>query len=278
MICDSHQHFWRPSRGDYYWMNDNPAVDVLRRDFLPGDLAPLRAATGVTHSVLVQAAPTVAETRFLLELADTDDSVVGVVGWIDFENPEDRATLEDFAQHPKFVGVRPMIQDLPDPEWMHRADIQWAFDALVELDIAFDALGFPIHIDPFERLFDRHPDLRVVIDHGMKPEIRDRAYDDWAAGMQRLAEKTAACCKISGLLTEALPGDDAAVLRPYIDHLLQSFGAERCMWGSDWPVLTLVSDYARWFDMARSIVPAADTEAVFGATANRFYRLGIQVG
>jgi L-fuconolactonase len=163
-----------------------------------------------------------------------------------------------------------MIQDIPDPDWMHRPDIRWAFDAIIDLDLTFDALGFPIHLDNFLRLFDRHPAMRVVVDHCMKPQIRDRAFDQWAPGIARIAAETPAFCKLSGLATEAAPGWTLEDLRPYADHVLAAFGPDRVMWGSDWPVLTLNGDYRGWWDAAHAL---ADAPQVFGQTAAAFYRI-----
>ena len=273
-MIDAHQHYWRVARGDYGWMEDNPAVEPIRRDFGPEDLAPKRAACGIESTVLVQAAPTVAETRWLLELAEGEDSVAGVVGWVDFESEDAAGELDALAAHGKFLGVRPMIQDLPDPEWMHREDVRRTFDAVLERDLAFDALGFPVHLEPFARLFEARSTLRAVIDHGMKPRIAAREIDEWARGIERIADATPVLCKLSGLLTEAAPGDGAEELRPYVEHLVSAFGPERLMWGSDWPVLTLAGDYRGWFETARALVPAAAHGAVFEGTARAFYRLG----
>ena len=277
MTIDAHQHYWNPARGDYGWMpKDDPVLD---RPYAPADLAPALARRGVARTVLVQAAPTVAETEYLLGLADATDTVAGVVGWVDFERAEDRATLARLARHPRFLGVRPMIQDIADDGWMHRDAVQWAYGALCDLDLTFDALGFPRHLDPFLRLFRRYPALRVVIDHGMKPAIRDHdaaAFAAWAEGMARLAGETAAVCKLSGLVTEAGPGWTVETLRPYVEHLLACFGPSRLMWGSDWPVCRLRAEYGDWFDAAQALtagLPPEDRAAVFGRTAAAFYRL-----
>jgi len=272
-MIDAHQHFWRPARGDYGWMEGNDAVAPIRRDIGPEELVPLAAGCGIRRTVLVQAAPTVAESEWLLALAATTELVAGVVGWVDLEAPDAGASLDTLARHPKLLGVRPMIQDLPDPEWMHRDGVRRGLGALAERDLTFDTLGFPLHLDPFARLFDAHPGLRTVIDHGMKPRIAAREIDAWAQGMRRIAEGTPVCCKLSGLLNEAAPGDGIEALRPYVEHLIDCFGPDRLMWGSDWPVLELVSDYRTWFDMARALVPEAMHEAVFEGTATAFYRL-----
>ncbi len=273
-VIDAHHHYWRVERGDYGWMQGNDAVAAIARDFLPPQLDDALAACDVTQTVLVQAAPTVEESDFLLEIADNTPHVAKVVGWIDFEDKASRAQLDRLSAHPAFAGVRPMIQDISDPEWMHGDGQRWAFKALIERDLAFDALGKPVHLDAFDRLFQRYPELRVVIDHGMKPAIGAREFDQWAVGMARIASTTNVCCKVSGLLTEAADGDGLEVLQPYVDHLIEVFGADRLMWGSDWPVLNLASDYVAWCQMARALVPEAAHEAVFHTTAARFYRIG----
>lgn len=278
---DAHQHYWDPARGDYGWMpKDDP---VLARPYGPADLAPEREAVGVTHTVLVQAAPTVAETDYMLATAASEPSVAGVVGWIDFDDPAERKALDRLAAEPKFLGVRPMIQDLPDPDWMLRPGIAWAFDALVERDLTFDALGYPLHLENFHRLLTRGPDLRVVIDHCMKPRLRDygadpAGFDAWAAGMARLARDTGAFCKLSGLVTEAAADWNVDGLRPAATHVLEVFGPERVMWGSDWPVCRLRAEYGEWHAAALGLTEAlgdADRAMVFGGTANAFYRLGL---
>lgn len=274
MLIDAHQHFWSLARGDYDWMYSGEALAPLRRDLLPADLEPHRQAFGIDRTVLVQAAPTLAETHYMLGLADATDWIAKVVGWIDFEDRGDLTALQNLARHPKFSGIRPMIQDIRDVDWMLREDIAWAFDALVDLDLTFDALGLPIHIDNFLRLFARYPTLRVVVDHCMKPAIRDRAFDAWAAGMTRIAAETPAYCKLSGLATEAAADWRIETLRPYADHVLRAFGSERVMWGSDWPVLELNGSYARWRRTAERLVSNRDKHAaVFGASAARFYRI-----
>jgi len=248
-------------------------VAPIAKSFGPKDMAPHLARAGVFKTVLVQAAPTVAETEYMLGLADATDHVAKVVGWMDFENRDDLQHLARLAKHPKFSGVRPMIQDLPDPEWMHRADVQWAFDAIIDLDLTFDALGFPIHLDPFFRLFERYPKMRTVIDHCMKPAIRDRAFEPWATKMAKIARETKVFCKLSGLATEAKLGWTNETLQPYVAHVLEVFGAERVMWGSDWPVLELNGSYESWFEGAKALVSEAQKPAIFAGSAQRFYRI-----
>jgi len=276
MIFDAHQHYWHPARGDYGWMPvDDP---VLARVYGPADLAPDLAAAGVARTILVQAAPTVAETEYMLGIADATPSVAGVVGWVDFGDPASRAVLERLAAHPKFLGVRPMIQDIADDRWMLRDDVQWVYPALVDLDLTFDALGFPRHLPVFAELLARHPKMRVVIDHAMKPQIAAGldGFEDWAEGMALLAAQTSACVKLSGLVTEASEQWSLDDLRPYVDHLIACFGPSRMMWGSDWPVVRLRGEYGDWLAAAQALTGGLDKAAqaeVFGGTAARFYRV-----
>ena len=277
MKIDSHQHFWNPARGDYDWMpKGDPVLDLVYR---PTDLTATLARHQIDGTVLVQAAATVAETEYMLGLADASDFIKGVVGWVDFENPADVKVLERLKSHPKFKGVRPMIQDIPDDNWMLRADVQWGYSALADLDLTFDALGFPRHLANFLTILKRYPKLRVVIDHCMKPQIRDHNaanFTFWAEGMARLAGETGACVKFSALITEANPDWSVDALRPYVDHILHVFGPERIMWGSDWPVCRLRAEYDGWLSAAQSLtahLPPDAQECVYGRTAEQFYRL-----
>ena len=279
MRIDAHQHFWNPARGDYFWMpKDDP---LLARAYGPEDLGRHLKHHGIGRTVLVQAAATVHETEYMLGIADATPCVAGVVGWIDFEKPSDRAHLKRLAEHPKFRGVRPMIQDIPDDDWMLREDVQWGFRAVADLGLTFDALGFPRHLANFLTILKRHPDMRVVIDHCMKPQIRahsDESFAHWADGMARIAGETAAYCKFSALVTEANPGWTVDDLRPYAEHVLSVFGPERVMWGSDWPVCQLRASYDEWWAAARALTSHLDAQAerrVFGGTAEEFYGLGL---
>jgi L-fuconolactonase len=274
---DAHQHFWNPARGDYHWMpKDHP---VLGKAYGPHDIVPLIEACGITKTILVQAAQSIGETEYLLGIADATPSVMAVVGWIDFENREHLRQLQRLANHPKFAGVRPMIQDIADDNWMLRADVQWGFSALADLGLTFDALGFPRHLSNFQTIFERYPQLHVVVDHCMKPQVGKHGAEDagfafWAAGMARIAQDTGAFCKLSGLVTEAGDGWTVDTLRPYAAHVLSIFGAERVMWGSDWPVCLLQASYAQWHDAALELCGAlceADKAKVFGETALAFY-------
>jgi L-fuconolactonase len=272
---DSHQHFWSLSRNDYSWLT--PALEPLYRDFLPADLAPLLTSTHVDRTVLVQAAPTVSETRYLLSLARSCEFVAGVVGWVDMAGGVEAIDeLGDLARDAKFVGIRPMLQDLSNPAWITRSTLAPVTQALVERELCFDALVKPQHLPYLLQFLERHPELRVVVDHGAKPDIANMAWQPWAVGIAEVAEHTGAYCKISGLITEAAPSQHYDDLAPYLDHLLDVFGPGRLMWGSDWPVLNLAGDYTGWHRAAGawlSRLSKGERAGIEGKNAARFYRL-----
>jgi L-fucono-1,5-lactonase len=279
---DAHQHFWRLARGDYGWIT--PALGPIYRDFGPGDLAPLLAGAGIGETILVQAAPTAAETRYLLHTARATTFVAGVVGWLDMTADDAPAALARLAEDEYLLGVRPMIHDIPDPGWMLASALAPAFRTLVELDLVFDALVRPAHLANLRTLLGRVPDLRVVIDHGAKPDIARwtrarQAPDDaaaWQATMADLARSPRVACKLSGLATEAGPRWQADHLRPYVDHLLACFGPDRLLWGSDWPVVDLAGGYGAWWTATGACLDGVDAgarEQILGLTAARVYGL-----
>lgn len=274
---DSHQHFWRLERGDYDWLT--PEFEALHRDFGPADLAPHLDAAGIRKTVLVQAAPTVAETQYLLQLADQNDFIAGVVGWVDMDlGHESVADLIRFAEHDKFLGVRPMIQDVDDPKWMLDPTLEPVFRSLVDLNLRFDALVKPLHLPYLADLLARYPELKVVIDHGAKPDIAAYQWEPWSTAIANIASTTNAFCKLSGLVTETDPGQAIEEIWPYCEHLLENFGANRLMWGSDWPVLNLRSNYEEWHSAIAdwlATLPVEDRDAIAGHTAIGFYGLRI---
>ena len=279
MQIDAHHHFWNPARGDYGWMPEDNAT--LNRTYNPTDLAPHLAANGIEATILVQAAPTIAESEYMLGIADATPHVAAVTGWVNFENPAHQAELDRLAGHPKFCAVRPMIQDIPDDDWMLRDDVQWGFKAITDLGLRFEALGFPRHLKNFQTIFTQHPEMKVVINHCMKPKIAAHnaiQFKAWADGMSQLANETAAFCKFSALITEADANWQIEDLRPYAEHVIGAFGAERVMWGSDWPVCLLRGEYADWRAAAQVLTAGctdAEQAAIYGGTANRFYDLGM---
>lgn len=277
---DAHQHFWRLDRGDYGWLTAERGP--IYRDFGPDDLAPWLARAGVTETVLIQAAPTEAETRFLLATARATGFVAGVVGWVDMAAPDAPDRIAALAEDPLLRGIRPMIHDLPDPDWMLDRALGPAFEALVRLDLAFDALVRPRHLANLRVLLDRHPDLRAVIDHGAKPDIARWSHSReaaraWADAMAGLARGSSALCKLSGLVTEAGAAWQPADLRPYVEHLLECFGPDRLVWGSDWPVVDLAGGYGAWWDATQACLASLrpdDRARVLGLNAARLYGLG----
>jgi L-fuconolactonase len=273
MRIDAHQHFWHLERGDYAWLTpaEHPAIC---RDFGPDDLAPLLEGAGVERTVLVQAAPTVAETDYLLGIAAATPFVAGVVGWADFEAPDAPAVIEALARDPNLVGLRPMLQDLADDAWITRATIAPALDAMQALNLRLDALVKPRHLSHLARLLAARPDLAVVIDHGAKPDIASAVLADWAPAIRAIARDTGACCKLSGLVTEAGPAWRLDTLRPFCDVLIEAFVPARLMWGSDWPVVNEAGGYAAWRSAAEALTGACsadDRDLIFGGAAEAFY-------
>ncbi|SAK77374.1 hydrolase [Caballeronia catudaia] len=274
---DAHQHYWDPARGDYGWLT--PELKPLYRVFGPADLAPLREATNIKRTVVVQAAPTIDETRYLLDLARADDSIAGVVGWVPLDSIDAVSIIDEFAHEPKFKAVRPMLQDLPDDTWIERAPREEAIERLTDLDLAFDALIFARHVPSIVKFVGRYPKLRIVIDHGAKPPIRDGAegWQPWADGIAQLAALPQKLhCKLSGLATESKENWTDETLEPYVAHLLEHFGPRRLMWGSDWPVLNLNGSYRNWHATAKRLtlhLENVDQDAIFGGNARQFYRL-----
>jgi L-fuconolactonase len=279
MRIDAHQHFWRLSAPYCSWPTESEKA--IHRDFLPADLEPLLAAHGIAGTVLVQAAPDMDETLFLLDLADAHDFIRGVVGWIDMESPRARINLRRLAAHPLFKGIRPMLQSIADPLWVldHRFDD--VFELMVELGLSFDALVEPRHLEALRVLAGRHTALSIIIDHGAKPQIRDglsarHGFAGWAPSMSLFADQPNVACKLSGLLTEARPGATLDQLRPYLDHLFEVFGSERLMWGSDWPVVELAAPYSAWASLCDAWLSGhseTDRARILGGTARRIYRI-----
>lgn len=277
MIIDAHQHFWKVSRGDYFWMTDD--VATIRRDILPADLERFAPSLGIAGTVLVQAAPTVAETAFLLKLAAGSTLVRGVVGWVDFEAPDLAPTLDRLQRNPKLKGIRPMLQDIEQTDWILRPPVLRGLERVQDAGLRFDALIQPRHLDVMLNVVQRFPALPIVIDHCAKPVIRNGTDpgNRWRDGMSALAEHAQVHCKLSGLATEHGPGWSKETLAPVADHVLRAFGPQRVMWGSDWPVLELAGDYESWLACARELTASLDEparERVFWRTASSFYGLG----
>jgi L-fuconolactonase len=274
MRIDAHQHFWRRDRGDYDWLT--PALAPLWQDFLPDDLAPLLARHGIAGSVLVQAAPTAAETDYMLSLARTHSVIRGVVGWTDLAAADAPARIAALAAHPRLVGLRPMLQDLPDDDAILDPAVQPALAAMATHGLALDALIRPRHLPRLLTLRDRHPDLKIVIDHAAKPDIAGGNLAGWACDLSSVAADGRTHCKLSGLVTEAAADWRVDDLKPVADTMLAAFGPDRVMWGSDWPVLNLAGHYDQWVAATDDLLAGLDVAgraAVLGGTAARFYGL-----
>lgn len=275
MKIDSHHHLWTLSRGDYGWMS--PDLGPIYRDFVPADLEPHLQAAGVSKTIIVQAADTVAETEFMLATAEDTEWIAGVVGWVDMESPDAIPTLERLTKHPKFKGIRPMIQGIADDDWILRSDLDPVFQALTDMDLCFDALVLPHHLPRLLTRLEKNPDLRCVINHAAKPHLATGELAQWRTDMARLASETSCFCKFSGLVTEAGENYTSDTIRPATDHILTVFGPDRLMFGSDWPVLNLASDYAAWVDLADRLMEGLNEQEranIWSTTASRFYRLG----
>jgi L-fuconolactonase len=276
---DAHQHYWSLRRGDYAWLTSSEVG--LYRDFTPDDLSPALVECAVRATVLVQAAPTEGETRFLLDLARRHPSIAGVVGWTDFEANDVAQRISRLVRDGQGMlkGLRPMVQDISDPDWLDRDSLDGAFEAMIANDLVFDALVMPRHLGALQRRLRRHPRLRAVIDHAGKPDIASARLEPWAGLLEQLAHSTEVHCKLSGLLTQAKQGAGVAEVDAFVARIFSCFGADRVMWGSDWPVVTLRAAYREWLEISLALVrrhASGGEESVFGANAVRFYQLDVK--
>ena len=276
-VIDSHQHFWDPSRGDYHWMpKDNP---ILNRKYEVKDLTEASGSIDLHKTILVQAAATNAETEYMLHIAESSDLVCGVVGWVNFEDKNQLNQLRIFSKHPKFIGVRPMIQDIPDENWVLNKNFDIFFKSIIDLDLSFDALGFPIHLENFYIIASKYPKLRFVIDHLMKPKIYNNKQEEfihWKKGMSKLSRLDNVYCKFSGMVTEACENWDEQDLKPYSDEILNLFTDKKIMWGSDWPVCNLRTHYLGWYNAAINLtneLSLAEKQNIFYNNSINFYKL-----
>lgn len=270
---DAHHHLWQVARGDYGWL-ESEHVASIHRDFSADDLRPLLAAARIDRTILVQAAASVAETDFLLDIAARETFVAGVVGWVDLERADAIDQVSRLARRTKLVGLRPMLQDIADDRWILRPALDPVLREMQQLGLRFDALIKPKHLPVIAELARRYPHLLLVIDHGAKPDIAHRGFAEWAAAIAPFAKIPHVHCKLSGLATEAGPDWNAGILQPYVDQLLQVFGPQRLMWGSDWPVLLLAGGYSQWLEAAEHLTRELTHEErarIFGATAADFY-------
>ncbi|THF47818.1 amidohydrolase family protein [Allorhizobium terrae] len=270
MRIDAHQHFWFLKDRQGEWP---PAeLAAIYRDFTPDDLLPLLKDANMDGTILVQTMERAEDTAFMLALAAENPFIKGVIGWVDLSAADASEQIARLSANPRLKGLRPMLQSLPDDDWIARHDLDSAIATIVALDLAFDALVLPRQLKGLLQRVERTPDLRVVIDHGAKPEIAHGRFIDWQKDMARLAACPTVHCKLSGLLTEA-GSQKLESLRPYIETILDLFGPDRVLWGSDWPVLRLAGDYKNWLSQCEDIVLREHHAKVFGGNAARFYRI-----
>lgn len=275
MTIDSHQHFWHFDPVAHSWMSEQ--MGALRRDYLPGELAPLLAADGFDGTVAVQARQSLEETRWLLALADRHEFIRGVVGWVDLRSPGLDAQLAEFADHPKFVGVRHVVHDEPDDGFLLRPDFRRGIGHLREFGLTYDLLLFPKHLTVATTLAAEFPAQPFVLDHLGKPDIKGGVLIPWEDGIRALARNPNVQCKLSGMVTEAAWATwRAEDFRPYLDVVFEAFGPERLMIGSDWPVCLLAGDYAsvlRLVTDRAAALPEGPRAAILGGNCARFYGL-----
>jgi L-fuconolactonase len=276
MRIDAHQHYWKMDRGDYGWLT--PELSVLYRDFLPNDLIHHLHQHNLDQTIVVQAAPTLEETDFLLSLSEESDTIAGVVGWLNLNDPDFPIHYERFSQHPKYVGFRVMIQEMPDASAILEPHFVEAFQYFAEKDVPVDLLVVSHQLEPVVQLLKLVPGLRAVIDHIAKPRIADGVIEPWKSQMTAIAKHPKLYCKLSGMVTEAnhmeWKREDFAA---YIQHVIEVFGTERVLFGSDWPVCLLAAEYDDVVDVLTQALPGnwseADKARLFGLNAKEFYKL-----
>jgi L-fuconolactonase len=282
-MIDAHHHVWDLAVRDQDWIA-GPEMAAIRRSFAVDDLRPAARAAGVSATVVVQTVTVAGETPEMLALAARDPLVAGVVGWTDLTSPAVAGELARLRSGPGgsyLAGVRHQVQSEPDPDWLGRPEVLRGLQAVAAAGLCYDLVVRPHQLRAACRAADAVPDLVFVLDHGGKPDIAGGALEPWATAIRDLAARPNTVCKLSGLVTEAPPGAPAAAFAPFADVILTAFGAGRVMFGSDWPVCLLASDYDGVLALARTLVSglsAADRAAVFAGTAARVYRLPAQPG
>ncbi|HCZ01862.1 MAG TPA: amidohydrolase [Verrucomicrobiales bacterium] len=275
MRIDAHQHFWEYHPEEYPWITEE--LGVLRRSFLPSDLAPELIKSGLDGSIAVQARQSLDESRWLLSLAEKNSHILGVVGWVDLCSDHIDAQLAEFSGHPQFVGVRHVVQDEPDDSFMLRTDFLNGIDRLKNHGLKYDILIFPQQLEAALKLVAQFPEQAFVIDHIGKPSIKDGSLQPWKKLMKEFSEFPNVNCKISGMITEAdWKNWKKEDMKPYLETVMETFAPSRLMYGSDWPVCLLAGDYCRVIDLATHYInqlSTQDQDLVFGGTAAQFYNI-----
>jgi len=272
---DSHQHFWQLSRGDYNWLK--PELTVLYKDFLPKQLERELVENDVSQTILVQAEASEDEIHFMLAIAEVNKFVVGVVGWVDMEASNVLEKFAHFCESKYFKGIRPMLQDIDDVNWILKDEFTPIFEFMAKKQLTFDALIKDVHISNIQILAQRHPGLNIVINHCAKPDLSKPPSDFWKDKIKNVASYENVYVKLSGLLTEAPTGQVTVdLIQPYFDHIMNVFGSDRIMWGSDWPVIKLNGDYQTWVSITRSLLKEfsyKDKRKIWAENTLNFYRL-----
>jgi L-fuconolactonase len=273
-VIDAHHHLWRYSPDEYGWIDDRMAA--LRRDFLPADLVVELANAGIDGAVTVQARQTLDETRCLLKLAQSCEAIRGVVGWAPIASSNFEASLDALAANPKLVGLRHIVQAEPNG-FLDGADFNRGIRALRRSGLTYDLLILEHQLQEAIHFVDRHPQQIFILDHIAKPKIAAAEIEPWRTHIQELAKRSNVCCKVSGIVTEASWTNwSIESLRPYLDTVVNAFGANRLMAGSDWPVCLVATGYVQWWQVLDDYFTAfSDDERaeIFGATAIRTYKL-----
>ncbi len=275
MLIDSHQHFWQVGRFPYPWMS--PEVKVLYQDYLPGQLAPILEKNAVSQTVLVQASNSVAESRWLLSLADQYNFIAGIVGWVDLESPEVEQQLTELTSHPKFKGVRHLVESEADDDWLVRPRVLQGLNKLAAYRVTYDLLVHTRHLKYASAAVESCPEVSFVIDHLAKPPVAKHEIKEWASALKPLATLKNVSCKLSGLVTEAnWTSWQTSDLQPYVDYVLDLFGPERLMFGSDHPVCLLAATYERVLESFRETLrklSVQEQQQILAHNAVVFYRL-----
>lgn len=276
-IIDAHHHLWQYDPDLYGWIG--PEMRVLKQDFTVDMLRDEMEGVGADASIAVQARQDAAETEWLLDVAQETPEIIGVIGWTDLCAPDVDDALGRLASKPALVGIRHVLQDEPDDSFMLRNDFNRGVARLRDNGLAYDILIYERHLPMATAFVDSHPDQLFVLDHVAKPSIKKGEMHRWRSGITELAEREHCYCKLSGLITEAdWAGWTEVQLRPFLDAVLDAFGPERLMFGSDWPVCLLAGDYAAWYHLLRefaSELSSTEQERIFGGTAAEAYGLAV---
>jgi L-fuconolactonase len=274
VVIDAHHHLWRYSAAEYGWIDDSMAA--LRRDFLPADLVIELAKAKVDGAVTVQARQTLEETRWLLELARSCEAIRGVVGWAPLAASDFETTMAELAADPKLVGLRHVVQAEPK-NFLDGAEFNRGIRAMRRFDLAYDLLLVESQLEEAIRFVDRHPQQRFVLDHIAKPKIADGEIEPWRARIKELSKRSNVSCKLSGMVTEdSWSQSSTESLRPYLDTVVEAFGTDRLMAGSDWPVCLVATTYSQWWQLLRDYFTdftLDERSQIYGATATKIYDL-----